>query len=79
MCGLRPEHAGLTVVDWQVAIRSTGTYDIGYFASQTTASACDLLNQQESSDTFLMLPLGALTGGALAMLRQAGMEVSTAA
>ena len=31
----RPEHAGLTVVDWQIAIRSTGTYDVGYFVSQS--------------------------------------------
>ena len=43
--------------------------------------ARDLLNQQASRDIFLMLPLGTLTGGAnlLGMLRQAGMEVSTAA
>ena len=28
----RPEHAALTVIDWQIAIQSTGTYDVGYFA-----------------------------------------------
>jgi hypothetical protein len=49
--------------------------------SLPSARARDLLNQQASGDTFLMLPLRTLTGGAnlLGMLRQAGMEVSTAA
>lgn len=43
--------------------------------------ARDLLSQQASGDTFLMLPLGIFTGDGnlLAMLRQAGMEVSTVA
>jgi len=29
----------LTVVDWQIAIQSTGTYDVGYFISQSVAPA----------------------------------------
>jgi len=33
--GARPEHPVLTVVDWQIAVRSIGTYDIGYFVSQS--------------------------------------------
>jgi hypothetical protein len=46
-----------------------------------TTRTRDLMNQPTSGDTFLMLPLGALTGDAnlLAILRQAGMEVSMAA
>lgn len=30
-----PEQPPLTVIDWQIAIRGTGTYDIGYFMSQS--------------------------------------------
>jgi ecdysteroid kinase len=33
--GVRPEQAPLTVVDWQIAVRSVGTYDVGYFISQS--------------------------------------------
>jgi aminoglycoside/choline kinase family phosphotransferase len=33
--GARPEHAALTVVDWQIAARSTGTFDVGYLVSQS--------------------------------------------
>ena len=33
--GARPEHAALTVVDWQIATRSTGTFDVGYLVSQS--------------------------------------------
>ena len=33
--GARPEHDALTVVDWQIAVRSIGTYDVGYFVSQS--------------------------------------------
>jgi hypothetical protein len=49
--------------------------------SLLSTRARDPLNQQASADTFLMLPLGTVTGGAnlLGTLRQAGMEVSTVA
>lgn len=30
-----PADPPLTVIDWQIAIRATGTYDIGYFTSQS--------------------------------------------
>jgi len=33
--GIRPEQAALTVVDWQIAVQSIGTYDVGYFISQS--------------------------------------------
>jgi hypothetical protein len=33
--GVRPEHAPISVVDWQIAIRGNGTYDVAYFVSQS--------------------------------------------
>jgi len=33
--GARPEHTALTVVDWQIATRSIGTFDVGYLVSQS--------------------------------------------
>jgi len=35
--GKQPGHAPLTVVDWQIAIRGSGTYDVGYFVSQSVS------------------------------------------
>ena len=35
----RPGQPGLTLVDWQITFRGTGTYDIGYFASQSLPPA----------------------------------------
>jgi len=35
--GSKPGQAALTVVDWQIVIRSIGTYDIGYFLSQSAS------------------------------------------
>jgi hypothetical protein len=35
--GTKPSHPPLTAVDWQIAVKSTGTYDVGYFASQSLA------------------------------------------
>lgn len=37
--GLRPEHAPITVVDWQIAIQCIGTFDVGYFVSQSLPPA----------------------------------------
>jgi Phosphotransferase enzyme family len=37
--GVRPEHAPITLVDWQIAIRTTGTYDVAYFVSQSLPPA----------------------------------------
>jgi hypothetical protein len=33
--GVRPEHAPITLVDWQIATRTNGTYDVAYFVSQS--------------------------------------------
>ena len=35
--GVRPEQAALTVIDWQIAVQGTGTYDVGYFVSQSAS------------------------------------------
>jgi len=37
--GVRPEHAPVSVVDWQIALRTTGTFDVGYFVSQSLPPA----------------------------------------
>jgi aminoglycoside/choline kinase family phosphotransferase len=37
--GTCPEHAPVSVVDWQIAIRSTGAFDVGYFVSQSLSPA----------------------------------------
>ena len=33
--GQKPNQSALTTVDWQIAMRGTGTYDVGYFVSQS--------------------------------------------
>jgi hypothetical protein len=33
--GVRPADPPLTVIDWQIAVRGVGTYDIGYFLTQS--------------------------------------------
>ncbi|MBR0801884.1 phosphotransferase [Bradyrhizobium jicamae] len=35
--GVRPDQPSLTVVDWQITVRSIGTYDVGYFVSQSVS------------------------------------------
>ena len=36
--GTKPEHAPVTIVDWQIAFRGRGGYDLGYFVSQSLAT-----------------------------------------
>ncbi|MGH2759710.1 MAG: phosphotransferase [Actinomycetota bacterium] len=36
--GTKPEHAPVTIVDWQISFRGRGGYDLGYFVSQSLAT-----------------------------------------
>lgn len=44
--GTKPEHAPVTIVDWQIGFAGRGGYDLGYFVSQSLAAEERRPNEQ---------------------------------
>jgi thiamine kinase-like enzyme len=50
--GTKPEHAPVTIVDWQICFQGRGGYDLGYFVSQSLAADDRRPNEQALIDRY---------------------------
>ena len=57
--GTHPGDPPLRVIDWQIGVRATGTYDVGYFMSQSM----NVETRRAHEEELLRLYYGLLTSG----------------